>query len=137
MLWIFAMDQQACLFKLYPACVHVSSICMTTVPSHHCHRIIRHIYHYACFILVACMSETKKVFFRKQLHETSRPVVAPTSLNFVLKQQAGLIQLHPTAWNVSYNCTLPACIFVRAPSHQQICLNQLQLTYSTSVVVGG
>ena len=38
-----------------------------------------------------------------QLHETSKPAAAGMSLKFALKQQAYVIQLHPTTWYVGYN----------------------------------
>ena len=50
------------------------------------------------------------------------------SLKFALKQQAYVLQLHLTTWHIGYNCTLTACMSVRVAPHQQICLNQLQLT---------
>ena len=76
-------------------------------------------------------------FFLLQLHKTSRPVAAPMSLNFALKQQACLLQLHPTTWHAGYNCTLPACMSIRVASHQQICFNQLQLTCKHICSCGG
>ena len=68
---------------------------------------------------------------------TSRPVAAPMSLNFALKQQAFLLRLHPATWHVGYNCTLPACMSVRVAFHQQVCLNQLQLTCEHICSCGG
>ena len=50
------------------------------------------------------------------------------SLKFALKQQTYVLQLHTTTWHVVYNCPLTACMSVRGASHQQIWLNQLQLT---------
>ena len=51
------------------------------------------------------------------------------SFNFALKQQACLLQLHPTTWHVGYNCTLLACISVRAISRQQISMTSRYICY--------
>ena len=59
------------------------------------------------------------------------------SLKFALKQQAYVLQLHPTTWHVDYICTLTACMSVRVASRQQICLNQLQLTSKHISSCGG
>ena len=66
------------------------------------------------------MSDIKQ-FFLLQLHKTSRPVIVPMFLTFTINL---LLARQPT------------CMSVIVASHQQICLNQFQLTCSTFVVVG-
>ena len=79
------------------------------------------------------MSEIKQFFFCNSfIHETSRPVAAPMSLKFALKQQVA-----PNHLACRYNCLLTACMSVRVASHQQICLNQLQLTSKRICSCGG
>ena len=78
------------------------------------HRTSKHAWNHA---VLFCNSFTR---LARLLHNTS--------LKFALKQQAYVLQLHSTTWHVGYNCTLTACMSVRVASHQQICLNQLQLT---------
>ena len=59
------------------------------------------------------------------------------ALKFALKQKAYVLQLHLTTWHVGYNCLLTACMSVRVASHQQIYLNQLQLTSMHICSCGG
>ena len=51
MLGTVTLDQRAYLFKLHPASVHVCSTYPDQLPRHHCYRVSRHIYHYACLIM--------------------------------------------------------------------------------------
>ena len=123
-------------------CSYVGSVCMyikllpDQLPSHYCHRVSRHLYHYACLVMRHRTSthvwnqDSSPALISVQLHETIRPVAVHMSLNFALKQQACLWQFHPTTW---HNCTRPACISVRAastfvvvgPSSQQVYLLHL------------
>ena len=93
MLGTHALDQCACLLYLYqtskPAIIDTGSVDIFTI---------------SMFDL-ALMSETKtpgQQLYKKQLHKTVRPVAVPMSLNFALKQQACLWQLHPAIWHIEY-----------------------------------
>ena len=51
MLGTVALDQRACPFKLHlPVCMSVL-LSPDQQPRHHCHRVSRPIYHYACLIV--------------------------------------------------------------------------------------
>ena len=102
MLGIVALDQQACLFKLHPVSVHVCPPCTRSLAKGSADIFtITHVW--LCGTVPAHMSENQVVFLQ-QLQETSMPVsVQSYVLNFALNQQACLLQLHSTTWQVGYN----------------------------------
>ena len=93
------------------------------------------IFEYVAQDQYTCQKQGSFVLY--QLYETNRPVAAPMSLKFTLRQQAYVLHLHSTTWHVGYNCTITAYMSVRVTSYQQICLNELQLTSKHICSCGG
>ena len=123
--WV-AMVQQVFILQQHRQCAYLFYLHQTSSPA-----IIRtgsadiftikHVW--LCDTWPVHMSETKQ--FCSVTASPDQPAYCSTH---VFKICSYVLQLHPSTWHVDYNCTLTACMSVRIASHQQICLNQLQLT---------
>ena len=86
-----ALEQQACLFKLHPASVHVCFTCtrpsaQSSLPQGQQTYLTLHMFDYVAQDQYTCLNQA--------VHETSRPAAARRSLNSAIKQQPCWLQLH-------------------------------------------
>ena len=131
MLGTVALDQRACLFKLHPASLHVCSTfsqpaAQASLPQGQQTYLPLRMFDYEALDQHSCLKPSSYVcnIFTRLAGMLQYPCFKlcfePTDM---------FVAVSTTTWHVSCNQTRPACMSVKSCIYQQICLNQLQLTY--------